>query len=183
MLATRDLPGRIREAERAADIGPSQTAARALLVQPYRGRLARRKTTETKVAVDKGAKNARLRAQNLRLRRQNVQLNQLNATLNEQVAKLNEQVKELTGLTLQSIYQGWNAATMTAEQTECTRRIGHLHQLSVELFEGSVESANCWFVSPCRGLGGKTPLEMAQTEDGARHVEQLIGRLEHGVFS
>jgi uncharacterized protein (DUF2384 family) len=34
-----------------------------------------------------------------------------------------------------------------------------------------------------KGLGGKTPLEYADTEPGAREVEDLLGRLEHGVFS
>jgi uncharacterized protein (DUF2384 family) len=32
-------------------------------------------------------------------------------------------------------------------------------------------------------LGDVAPLEMAATETGAREVENLIGRLEHGVFS
>ena len=40
-----------------------------------------------------------------------------------------------------------------------------------------------WFKSPQKGLGGKTPLEYADTEPGAREVEDLLGRLEHGVFS
>jgi putative toxin-antitoxin system antitoxin component (TIGR02293 family) len=40
-----------------------------------------------------------------------------------------------------------------------------------------------WLNSPNHGLGGRTPLQMAQTEAGSREVENLIGRLEHGVFS
>jgi putative toxin-antitoxin system antitoxin component (TIGR02293 family) len=40
-----------------------------------------------------------------------------------------------------------------------------------------------WFKSPQKGLGGKAPLEYADTEPGAREVEDLLGRLEHGVFS
>jgi uncharacterized protein (DUF2384 family) len=34
-----------------------------------------------------------------------------------------------------------------------------------------------------RALGGRSPLDFAQTEPGAREVENVIGRLEHGVFS
>jgi putative toxin-antitoxin system antitoxin component (TIGR02293 family) len=40
-----------------------------------------------------------------------------------------------------------------------------------------------WFKSPQKGLNGKTPLEYADTEPGAREVEDLLGRLEHGVYS
>ena len=34
-----------------------------------------------------------------------------------------------------------------------------------------------------KALGEKVPLELLVTELGAREVEALIGRLEHGVFS
>ena len=33
------------------------------------------------------------------------------------------------------------------------------------------------------GLGGEVPLEIASTGVGARDVENLIIRLEHGVFA
>lgn len=52
-----------------------------------------------------------------------------------------------------------------------------------ELFENDRTSAMRWLNSPNRGLGGRTPLQMAQTETGLREVENLIMRLEHGVFS
>ena len=51
------------------------------------------------------------------------------------------------------------------------------------MFEGDKEKAFRWFVQSNRALGGLTPLEMAATETGTREVENLIGRLEHGVFS
>ena len=52
-----------------------------------------------------------------------------------------------------------------------------------KLFEGDAWATERWLSSPRRALGGATPLERARTEDGAREVEALIGRLEHGVFS
>ncbi len=52
-----------------------------------------------------------------------------------------------------------------------------------ELFENDQAKAIQWLNSPNRGLGGRTPLQMAQTETGSREVENLIGRLENGVFS
>jgi uncharacterized protein (DUF2384 family) len=38
-------------------------------------------------------------------------------------------------------------------------------------------------MAPQRALGGAVPLEIAKTEVGAREVEQIIGRLEQGVFT
>ena len=54
---------------------------------------------------------------------------------------------------------------------------------ALELFEGDSQAAERWLSSPRAALGGATPLELAKTEAGAREVEALIGRLEHGVFS
>lgn len=45
------------------------------------------------------------------------------------------------------------------------------------------ENTRGWFNARILALGGKTPLEYAQTEPGAREVENIIGRIEHGVFS
>lgn len=43
------------------------------------------------------------------------------------------------------------------------------------------ENTREWFHAKIPALGGKTPLEFAQTEPGAREVENVIGRIEHGV--
>ena len=48
---------------------------------------------------------------------------------------------------------------------------------------GDLEAARQWFKTPAKALGGKTPLDYADTEIGAREVEDLLGRLEEGVFS
>jgi putative toxin-antitoxin system antitoxin component (TIGR02293 family) len=47
----------------------------------------------------------------------------------------------------------------------------------------SIENARRWLASPQVGLGGAVPLEYAQTEFGAREVENLLGRIEYGVYS
>jgi putative toxin-antitoxin system antitoxin component (TIGR02293 family) len=54
---------------------------------------------------------------------------------------------------------------------------------ALELFEGDADAARHWLVSPQRALGGAVPMSLAKTNLGAREVEDLIERLEHGVFS
>lgn len=58
-----------------------------------------------------------------------------------------------------------------------------LMKLATDLMQGDEKYAEHWLNSPARSLGGVTPFEHAKTVEGARDVEQLIGRLEHGVFS
>jgi putative toxin-antitoxin system antitoxin component (TIGR02293 family) len=69
------------------------------------------------------------------------------------------------------------------DESERLLRISTIFEQAVELFEGDVAGAVMWLTSPKRVLGGRTPLAYSRTEVGAREVESLIGRLEHGVFS
>jgi len=40
-----------------------------------------------------------------------------------------------------------------------------------------------WLQSPNPALGGRTPLNAAQTSEGCREVEDILGRIEHGIIS
>ena len=48
---------------------------------------------------------------------------------------------------------------------------------------GDLDSAKRWLGAPQFGLGGAVPLDYARSEVGAREVENLLGRIEHGVYS
>jgi putative toxin-antitoxin system antitoxin component (TIGR02293 family) len=52
---------------------------------------------------------------------------------------------------------------------------------AVDVF-GDPQKARAWFEGPKPALGDKTPLESCETEEGARDVTDLLGRIEHGVF-
>lgn len=67
-------------------------------------------------------------------------------------------------------------------ESERVFRLGTLFDKAVEVL-GDRSHARRWIKTPTKALGGKSPLEYADTEIGAREVEDLLGRLEHGVFS
>lgn len=48
---------------------------------------------------------------------------------------------------------------------------------------GDAGSARQWLAAPARALAFASPLQFAETETGCREVENLLGRIEHGVFS
>ncbi|RBP30719.1 putative toxin-antitoxin system antitoxin component (TIGR02293 family) [Marinobacter pelagius] len=58
-----------------------------------------------------------------------------------------------------------------------------LASLAKDMFHGDDEGARRWLKSPARQFNGESPVEHAQTEQGAREVEALIGRIRHGVLS
>jgi putative toxin-antitoxin system antitoxin component (TIGR02293 family) len=71
------------------------------------------------------------------------------------------------------------------DQTESERllRLAMIFETALQLFSGDREATRRWLTCPAKAFAGETPLSMTQTEVGAREVEDLIGRLEHGVFS
>lgn len=68
------------------------------------------------------------------------------------------------------------------DESERLYRIGALYDRTVEVL-GHKDTARHWFKTPKKALGGCSPLEYADTEPGAKEVEDLLGRLEHGVFA
>jgi putative toxin-antitoxin system antitoxin component (TIGR02293 family) len=68
-------------------------------------------------------------------------------------------------------------------ESERLLRIATLFEKAVALFEGDLAGARLWLMRPLKALGNQEPLSYARTEVGAREVEHLIGRLEHGVFT
>ena len=105
-----------------------------------------------------------------------------------------ERVRKETGLPMEqlAVSIGMSPRTLTRRKKEKKLSAAESDRLvtvsrvlaqAVELFEGDKEKALRWFMQSNRALGKLTPLEMARTETGAREVENLIGRLEHGVFS
>lgn len=75
------------------------------------------------------------------------------------------------------------AGTLAPDESGRLLRVATVFEKAVGLFEGDVAGAVTWLTSPKSALGHETPLDFSRTELGAREVENLIGRLEHGVFS
>ena len=67
-------------------------------------------------------------------------------------------------------------------ESDRVMRFARLMGKAVEVME-SEAAARQWLNSPQVGLGGAAPLDYAETEVGAREVEDLLGRIEYGVYS
>ena len=72
---------------------------------------------------------------------------------------------------------------LAPEESERLFRLSRIFEKAVDLFEGDPAAATAWLSTPRQALSDQTPLSYARTELGAREVENLMGRLEHGVFS
>jgi putative toxin-antitoxin system antitoxin component (TIGR02293 family) len=68
------------------------------------------------------------------------------------------------------------------EESERLLRLQRLFEKALDVFKNA-DLAKKWLKEDAYGLGDIPPLEYAATEIGAREVEDLLGRIEHGVFS
>jgi putative toxin-antitoxin system antitoxin component (TIGR02293 family) len=68
------------------------------------------------------------------------------------------------------------------DESERILRVASAFQRAMEVL-GSLDRSRRWFSSPKKALGGKTPMEFCDTEPGAEEVSNLLGRIEHGVFT
>jgi putative toxin-antitoxin system antitoxin component (TIGR02293 family) len=50
-----------------------------------------------------------------------------------------------------------------------------------EVTFGSREKAHRWLRRPTTALGGEAPLDLLDTDPGARRVETLLGRIAYGI--
>jgi putative toxin-antitoxin system antitoxin component (TIGR02293 family) len=69
---------------------------------------------------------------------------------------------------------------LTPEQSDRLVRVARLIAAAEETF-GSQEKANIWLRRPTTALRGETPLDLLDTDEGARQVETLLGRISHGI--
>jgi len=71
---------------------------------------------------------------------------------------------------------------LTTDESDKLARVVRVAALAEDTFQ-SDDKAHGWLRDPNRALGGERPIDLLETEGGARLVEQILGRIAHGVFS
>jgi putative toxin-antitoxin system antitoxin component (TIGR02293 family) len=72
-------------------------------------------------------------------------------------------------------------ARLKPDESERVARLMRIISLATAALESGAHARD-WLNRPLRELGGRTPLQMTATEPGAREVERVLGRIEHGIF-
>lgn len=71
---------------------------------------------------------------------------------------------------------------LTVEETDKALQLGRIATLAEKVFADPVK-AHRWLRKPKRSLSGDTPLAYLASENGARIVEEMLGRIEHGIYA
>ena len=83
----------------------------------------------------------------------------------------------------QTLARRKKAGKLNVDESDRVARFARLLKQATDMMEGDQDAAIRWLKTPQILLEGESPLEYAVTETGASEVQQLIGRLEHGVYS
>ena len=67
------------------------------------------------------------------------------------------------------------------EESDRLYRLVQLYGLAADVM-GSDTAGRTWMTQPARALDGRTPLETIRNDAGARQVEDLLLRIEFGVY-
>jgi putative toxin-antitoxin system antitoxin component (TIGR02293 family) len=86
-------------------------------------------------------------------------------------------IKKSANLSFPSARSG---IALTIEESDRVVRLTRIQSLAEDVF-GDQEKANRWLREKLAILDGKPPLEVAQTETGARVIEQILAKIDWGA--
>lgn len=93
------------------------------------------------------------------------------------------EIASIINLSPRTLARRKSSGRLSADESEKLLRLSAVFEQAVDLFEGDQAGALKWLTAPRKEFENETPLAYSRTELGAREVEDLLGRLEHGVFS
>jgi putative toxin-antitoxin system antitoxin component (TIGR02293 family) len=93
-----------------------------------------------------------------------------------------EKLASVLGMSRATLHRRKIQGKIDKEESEKLVRYQRLLRKAEDVF-GDVAGAREWLTHKQSGLGGAVPIEFAKTEIGAREVENLLGRIEYGVYS
>ncbi len=86
------------------------------------------------------------------------------------------------GISRSTLVRRRKSGRLDMQESDRLLRYARLYGRAEEVLGGAA-AARQWLGAPARALAYVSPLEFAETEAGCREVENLLGRIEHGVFS
>jgi putative toxin-antitoxin system antitoxin component (TIGR02293 family) len=93
-----------------------------------------------------------------------------------------EQVAAKLSISRSTLQRRKNAGRLSPDESDKVMRFARLLAHATDVF-GDIDKARAWLKFPQHGLGGAVPLDYAETEIGAREVDNLLGRIDYGIYS
>lgn len=106
------------------------------------------------------------------------QLTRMKAALN----LTDDEFANYLGISLRTLQRKRNSRErLSITEGDRLYRMARIFALTISVLEDE-EMAKRWLHRPQRGLGGRVPIEVIQTEAGGQEVEDLLEKIEFGVL-
>lgn len=93
-----------------------------------------------------------------------------------------QQFTAVFGIPPRTVARRKEARYLNPQESDRLYRVARAVSQAVEVL-GSIEKARVWLKTPNRALGSEIPLDLLDTEIGARQIEEVLLRLNYGIFS
>jgi putative toxin-antitoxin system antitoxin component (TIGR02293 family) len=103
-------------------------------------------------------------------------------TLTRQLEISPQQCCAVLGIPPRTVARRKEARQLNPQESDRLYRVARAASQAVAVL-GSLDKARLWLKTPNRALGGDRPLDLLDTEIGARQVEDILLRLNYGIFS
>jgi putative toxin-antitoxin system antitoxin component (TIGR02293 family) len=104
-------------------------------------------------------------------------------TLAQGLAMQRAAVAKLLGISSRTLSRRCTSnSRLTAAESDRTVRLARVLALTQETL-GDKEKAGQWLQTSNRALEGDKPIDRLDTDIGVRTVEQVLGRIEYGLYS
>lgn len=93
-----------------------------------------------------------------------------------------QRVTVVLGIPSRTVARRKKSGHFTPQESDRLFRLANVLAQAVETL-GSDVKAQRWMAEPNTALGGAAPLDLLDTDIGARQVEDTLLRIDHGMFS
>jgi len=93
-----------------------------------------------------------------------------------------QDVATVFGIPPRTVARRKEARHLNPQESDRLYRVARVVSQAIEVL-GSIDKARVWLKTPNRALGCEIPLTLLDTEIGARQVEEVLLRLNYGIFS
>ncbi len=93
-----------------------------------------------------------------------------------------QELSKIIGVNERTLARRRDEKKLQQDEGDRLFRLIHIYLFARVVFNDKTSTIQ-WLKSPKSALGGEIPLELLDTEIGAREVENLLGRIEYGVYS
>ena len=94
-----------------------------------------------------------------------------------------EQIADIIGIPRRTLARRKNEGRLKPDESDRLLRLARVFGSALDLFNGNRDAAVLFLTDVNIALGGVAPIELARTQIGADEVENLVGRIQYGLFS